>query len=123
MSGRSISLGDVLLISLPAHAPEGREQVGVRPAVVVGLPESLGVPRFPLCIVAPLTTREGEWSRRAPDLFPRLGAGSGGLTKDSTVLLDQVRSVDPSRVRGYLGSLSGRDFDPIQSGVRRIFGL
>lgn len=120
---RPISLGDVLLISLPAHSPEGREQVGVRPAIVVGLPESLGVPRFPLCIVAPLTTRKGEWIRRAPELYPRLGAGSGGLTRDSTVLLDQVRSVDLSRVRGYLGSLPGRDFVLIQSGVRRMFGL
>ena len=120
MSERKVGPGGVLLVALPAQEPGGREQEGLRPAVVVGTPES---PRFPVSIVVPLTTRGGSWAERSPVLYPKLLAGSGGLQRDSVVLLDQVRSLDIGRVRGYLGSLETDEFHPIQSGLRRMFGL
>jgi mRNA interferase MazF len=118
-----VGFGDILLIALPTHAPRGHEQEGSRPAVVVGLPERAGEPRYPTVLVVPLTTQEGAWSRKAPMLYPRIRAGAGGLPQPSIVLLDQLRSVDAQRVSRYLGSLTEDEFQPIQVGLTQIFDL
>jgi mRNA interferase MazF len=118
-----VSFGDILLIMLPTHAPRGQEQEGVRPAVVVGLPERAGQPRFSTLLVIPLTTQEGTWSKKAPRLYPRLRGGAGGLPRPSIALLDQVRSIDARRVSSYLGSLTSKEFQPITDGLKQIFGF
>ena len=118
-----VSFGDILVIMLPTHAPRGHEQEGERPAVVVGLPDRAGQPRFPTVLVIPLTTQEGIWSRKAPLLYPRLRTGAGGLPRPSIALLDQVRSIDSRRVSRYLGSLTGKEFQPIRKGLKKIFGF
>jgi len=51
--------GDVVIALFPEHVPAGHEQRGVRPAIVLGFPEKLGQPRFPVVLVAPLTTDRG----------------------------------------------------------------
>lgn len=122
MTIRPINLGDVLLVALPAQEPKGHEQEGLRPAVVVGLPERVGTARYPLSLVAPMTTQRGTWAERSPDLYPILEAGSGGLTRTSIVLLDQVRSLDLGRIRGYLGSLEREKLAPISAGIRGMCG-
>jgi mRNA interferase MazF len=118
-----VGFGDILLISLPSHAPPGHEQEGMRPAVVVGLPERAGEPRYPTVLVVPLTTQEGVWSKKAPVLYPRIRAGAGGLPRPFIVLLDQLRSVDVRRVSRYLGSLTGDELQPIHDGLQQIFGI
>lgn len=118
-----VSFGDILLIMLPSHAPAGHEQEGVRPAVVVGLPQRAGQPRFSTLLVIPFTTQEGTWSKKAPRLYPRLRSGAGGLPRPSIALLDQVRSIDARRVSSYLGSLTGKEFQPIKEGLKQIFGF
>jgi mRNA interferase MazF len=118
-----VSFGDILLIMLPTHAPAGHEQEGLRPAVVVGLPERAGQPRFSTLLVIPLTTQEGTWSKKAPLLYPRLRGGAAGLPRPSIALLDQVRSIDARRVSSYLGSLTGKEFQPIKEGLKQIFGF
>ena len=118
-----VDFGDILLISLPSHAPRGHEQEGLRPAVVVGLPERAGDPRYPTVLVVPLTTQEGTWSRKAPVLYPRIQAGAAGLPRPSIALLDQLRSIDVRRVSRYLGSLGQEEFQPVHDGLRQIFGF
>ena len=43
---KTLAVGDVISALFPEHVPGGREQQGYRPAVVVGIPERLGLPRF-----------------------------------------------------------------------------
>ncbi len=70
-----------------------------RPAVVVGLPELAGAPRFGVVIVAPMTTDRGQqWADRSPGLYPRYPAGTANLKSSSMCLLDQVRALDVERV-------------------------
>lgn len=72
--------------------------------------------RFPVLLVAPLTTDRGQpWVLAAPDLYPRLLRGTAGLPSDSIVLLDQARSIDAERVRRSLGALDAKVFAPIRS--------
>ena len=117
----ALAAGDVISALFPEHVPGGREQQGFRPAVVVGIPERLGVPRFEVLIVVPMTTDRGqEWSERSPALYPRLAKGTASLRSPSICLLDQVRSIGAERVRGYRRTLDAEQYRPIHDGLRRM---
>jgi len=115
----AVAAGDVLSITLPTHDPEGHEQEGVRPAVVVGVPQ--GYMRYPVVIVVPLTTQSGLWVARNPALYQSLPPGAGGIPRASTVLIDQVRAVDIRRVRAYIGTLEEAAFEPIRTNLLKLF--
>jgi mRNA interferase MazF len=114
-----LSVGAVVLVAFPISDPRGREQEGKRPAIVVGLP--IGEARYPMVVVVPMTTATGPWVDRNPDLYHRLSAGTAGLTRDSVVLLDQVRSIDATRITGYLGSLTAEQYQPIEIALKQLF--
>lgn len=124
MSATKLELGDVVTARFPAQDPQGHEQEGYRPAVVVGLPTTLGRPRFDLVLVVPLTTdRKQSWAAASPDLYPRLKAGVSGLPQDSLVLLEQTRTLDKDRLTRYLGQLSEKQYEPIKQGLARMCEL
>ena len=121
---RNLAPGDIVMALFPEHVPPGHEQFGYRPAVVVGLADFLGLPRYPVAMVTPLTTHRGQdWAQRSPQLYPAIKAGSGGLPADSLALLDQTRGIGRERVARYLGTLPSEGFRPIQQGLHRLFGL
>lgn len=119
MMKNDIKPGDVLLLSFPTHIPKGHEQEGKRPVVVVAVPK--GPMRYPLIIVVPLTTRDGEWANQNLNLYYRIPAGNGGLPKDSIALLDQIRAVDVERIESFIGSLRGDILDSIIRNLIHIF--
>lgn len=124
MSATKLELGDVVTARFPAQNPQGHEQEGYRPAVVVGLPETLGRPRFSMVLVVPLTSdRKQGWAAASPDLYPRLEAGVAGLPQASIVLLEQTRTLDKGRMARYLGQLSGAQYEPIRRGLVRMCEL
>lgn len=108
----------------PAQDPQGHEQEGYRPAIVVGLPATLGRPRFDMVLVVPLTTdRKQSWAAASPELYPRLQAGVAGLPQVSIVLLEQTRTLDKGRMARYLGRLSEAQYEAIRQGLARMCGL
>ncbi len=121
MTTTPIDIGDVLLIALPTQQPPGREQAGRRPAIVVGLPR--GQLRYPMIWVAPLTTQRGDWTNRNPALYPDIHAGIAGLTQNSIVLLDQIRSLDMQRIIGYIGTLPTDQYQPLFETLQQIIGV
>jgi mRNA interferase MazF len=114
-----LECGDVIIVNLPTSTPKGREQQGTRPAVVVGIP--WGEVRYPMLMIAPLTTQSGSWAFNNPSLYPCLLAGAGGLCLSSIVLLDQTRGLDINRVLAYLGTLTPEQYVPIFDGLRQLF--
>ena len=78
--------GQILNVYLPTRDPLGREQEGSRPCVLIADPSEIQSLRFPLLIIAPMTTRPFA----DLPLYPRLKRGAGRLPMDSTVLLDQL---------------------------------
>jgi mRNA-degrading endonuclease toxin of MazEF toxin-antitoxin module len=112
---------DVFMVDLPQKNPPGHEQHGYRPVVILS---SFDSSRYSTVIVVPLSQlssmREG-WVNNSPNLYPVLLKGSGGLTKDSIVLLDQITSIDSSRIQRYLGSLTLEEYKPIAEGVQTLF--
>lgn len=121
MTNRLLQFGDIVTVRFPQQNPQGREQEGYRPAIVVGFPTRLGVPRFQLIVVIPMTTARGQaWAIASPDLYPRFPAGIAELRSASIALLDQVRAIDVNRIVEYRGSLTVDEYAPILSGLQRM---
>lgn len=117
----ALALGDVLTVSIPERVPPGHEQEGVRPAVVVGLPDRLGPGRFPVVVIVPFTSYRGQaWVDAAPERYPRLDAGVAGLRSPSVALLDQVLALDLRRLQKRRGHLSAEQYEAVRSGLGRI---
>ena len=63
--------------------------------------------RFPLIAVVPVTGTPAQGA-----LYPALAPGSSVLTKPSTALVDQLRSIDKQRVRRRYGEVSPKKLEP-----------
>jgi mRNA interferase MazF len=109
--------GSILEIRLPEHRPRAHEQEGLRPCMLVLDPSKLQKVPFPQLWVAPITSTmlpEGENRIRLED-------GDGGLALGGTLLLDQMRAVDLSRLRSRHGQLSGAKLERVKNAVKALF--
>lgn len=74
----------------------------------------VGIPsrevRYPMLMIAPLTTQSSSWVLKNPSLYPHFSSGAGGLSLSSIVLLDQTRRLYINRVLGYLGTLTSEQY-------------
>lgn len=96
----------------------GHEQRGQRPCVVVSDPDVLDDQRYPLVGVVPITGTPGVGA-----LYPSLAPGASGLTKPSSALVDQVRSIDKRRIHRVFGVLSHDELRRIDDGLMLFLGL
>jgi mRNA interferase MazF len=74
----------------------------------------------PITIVAAITSTVDE------ELYPsevKVRAREGGLTKDSVVLLNQIRSIDRARLVRRLGRLASRTMAAVDSALAVSLGL
>ena len=78
----------------------GSEQGGIRPVVI--LQNNVGNRHSPTVIAAAITSRKGK--HKLPT-HVNLDAPVPGLYRDSIILLEQLRTIDKSRLRGKVGSL------------------
>lgn len=91
--------GEVYVVSLDPTI--GAEIQKSRPAVI--LQNDIANRHSPVTIVAAITSKADD------SLFPTevlVRAGEGGLTRDSVVLLNQLRSIDRTRLVRRLGHLA-----------------
>lgn len=79
----------------------GSEQGGVRPVLVVQ--NDVGNKFSPTVIAAAVTSQMGK--ARLPTHIA-LKASDFGLAKDSVILLEQIRTLDKSRLKEKIGELS-----------------
>lgn len=77
----------------------GHEQAGRRPVVVVSR-EAFNATGWRLCICVPLTTRD-----RGSPLHVAIAPPEGGVREASFALVDQVRSLDRSRLLERWGAI------------------
>jgi mRNA interferase MazF len=92
----------------------GTEIAKTRPGVIIS--NDLGNQYSRRVIVAAIGTRRSE---RVYPFEVAVPAGEGGLTRDSTVMLDQIRSVDKQRLGGLMGSLSADRMVEVSAAIRR----
>lgn len=112
----SLARGTVVLVDL--EPTQGHEQQGTRPCVVVSDAAVNSNQRFPLIAVVPVTGTPGPGA-----LYPALTPGTSGLSKPSTALVDQVRSIDKQRIRRRYGQVSAAELEAIDNGLCLFLGL
>jgi mRNA interferase MazF len=89
-----------------------------RPALIIQ--NNIGNRASPLTIIAPLSTK---FSLPLYPVQVRVTANEGGLTGDSVVLLNQIRSIDKTRLVKRLGRLMPTTMQSVDLAIRISLGL
>lgn len=108
--------GDIFIADLDPAA--GSEQGGVRPVLIVQ--NERGNRFSPTVICAAMTSRTGKH-----DLPTHvwIAAQDSGLTRDSLVLCEQIRTVDKSRLRAFAGHIGGLAMRRVDQALRAAIAL
>ena len=96
----------------------GSEQGGVRPVLIVQ--NDVGNKHSPTVIAAAITSQTGK--ARLPTHI-NIAGGSVGLTKDSVILLEQIRTIDKKRLREHMGRLDEKQMMEVDNAIAVSFGL
>ena len=96
----------------------GSEQGGIRPVLIVQ--NDTGNKHSPTVIAAAITSQTGK--ARLPTHI-ELNAQSVGLSRDSVILLEQVRTIDKSRLRERMGKLDDTTMTKVDNAIAVSFGL
>lgn len=112
----TIKRGDIFYADLSPVV--GSEQGGVRPVLIVQ--NDVGNRYSPTVIAAAITSQRDK--TKLPTHI-QVSAENCGLSKDSIVLLEQVRTIDKRRLKEHLGSLDGECMDQIDQAISVSLGL
>ena len=96
----------------------GSEQGGTRPVLIVQ--NDMGNKHSPTVIAAAITSQMNK--ARLPTHIELIGPAVG-LTKNSVVLLEQIRTIDKKRLREHMGRLDGAMMDKVDDAIAVSFGL
>ena len=96
----------------------GSEQGGMRPVLIVQ--NDTGNKHSPTVIAAAITSQVGK--ARLPTHI-ELSAQSYGLSRDSVILLEQIRTIDKKRLKERMGTLDSTAMDKINNALSISFGL
>jgi len=96
----------------------GHEQGGRRPVLIIQ--NDIGNRYSPTTIVAAIT------SAISPKAYPtevQVPAGAGGLSAPSAVLLNQIKTIDKSRLESYVGRLDEATMRRVDRAIQISLGL
>ena len=110
----TILRGDIYYADL--NPTVGSEQGGVRPLVI--LQNNVGNRHSPTVIAAAITAKP-----KKPLPTHAAIAGISGLSRESFVLLEQIRTIDRSRLREYVGRLDEQEMQKIDEALAISVGL
>ena len=113
---RKIRRGQIYLANLEPII--GSEQGGIRPVLIIQ--NNKGSKHSGTTIVAPITTRH------IPNRLPvhvYTFAGSSGLPQNSSVMLEQIRVLDKSRLTDYVGRINDFTMDEVDRALKISVGL
>jgi mRNA interferase MazF len=96
----------------------GSEQGGMRPVLIVQ--NDTGNKHSPTVIAAAITSQINK--ARLPTHI-ELEAQAYGLTKDSVILLEQVRTIDKRRLRDRVGQLDNQLMGRVDDAIAVSLGL
>ena len=96
----------------------GSEQGGLRPVLIVQ--NDIGNRYSPTVIAAAITSRMSK--AKLPTHIDVIG-NDAGLAKDSVILLEQIRTIDKSRLRERMGRLDENTMSAVDSAIAVSFGL
>ncbi len=112
----NIKRGDIFYADLSPVV--GSEQGGIRPVLIVQ--NDVGNKYSPTVIAAAITSQ--QFKSKMPTHI-NVNASVCGLSKDSVVLLEQIRTLDKKRLREKMGNLPETDMDRIDDALSVSIGL
>ena len=111
----TVRRGDIFFADLSPVV--GSEQGGTRPVVVIQ--NNTGNKFSPTVIVAAVTSQMHK-SNLPTHIFVDYGTG---LSKPSVILLEQIRTLDKSRLREKVGHLNDGMLNAVDNAIAKSFGL
>lgn len=112
----NIKRGDIFYADLSPVI--GSEQGGVRPVLIVQ--NDVGNKFSPTVIAAAITSQQAK--SKLPTHI-NLKADGSGLSKDSVVLLEQIRTIDKKRLKEKMGFVDNTEMNQINKALSVSFGL
>lgn len=112
----TIKKGDIFLANL--EPVKGSEQGGIRPVLIIQ--NDISNKYSPVTIISAITSRvyEKEFST---NIF--ISKKDSGLNKDSTIMLNQLRTIDKSRIIKKVGSLDLFLMNQVDKAIKVSLGL
>ncbi len=104
----------------------GSEQGGLRPVLIIQ--NDVGNRYSPTVIAAAITSRTGKAKLPthidvAVSSTSSVGDEAPGLTRDSVILLEQIRTIDKRRLREKMGHLDDAVMDRVNAAIAVSFRL
>ena len=96
----------------------GSEQGGLRPVLIVQ--NNVGNRYSPTVIAAAITSRLGKAKLPTHIDVPSV---SSGLARDSVILLEQIRTIDKTRLKEKMGHLDSAIMAQVNNAIAVSFGL
>ena len=112
----TVKRGDIYYADLSPVV--GSEQGGTRPVLIVQ--NDTGNRHSPTVIAAAITSQTGK--ARLPTHI-KIAGGSVGLSKDSVILLEQIRTIDKKRLKEHMGRLDEQSMGRVNQALQISFGL
>jgi len=111
-----IKKGDIFITNL--EPIRGREQGGIRPCLVIQ--NDKGNKYSPLTIIAPITSK--KFTKEFPtNVF--ISKQESKLDKDSTILLNQIRTTDKTRLIKKISVLNNQMMMKVNMAIKISLGL
>ncbi|MCQ2419268.1 MAG: type II toxin-antitoxin system PemK/MazF family toxin [Clostridia bacterium] len=112
----TVKRGDIFFADLSPVV--GSEQGGTRPVLIVQ--NDTGNRHSPTVIAAAITSQTGK--AKLPTHIELTGHDVG-LSKNSVVLLEQIRTIDKKRLKEHMGRLDEQLMNQVDSAIAVSFGL
>ncbi|MBQ3194964.1 MAG: type II toxin-antitoxin system PemK/MazF family toxin [Clostridia bacterium] len=110
---KHIKRGEIYYTNLDSTI--GSEQSGNRPVLIIQ--NDTGNLHSNTTIVAAITSKEKK------AMISHINIDNCGLNGPSLVLLEQIRTIDKSRLGGYIGKLSSSEMNQVDIAIVKSFGI
>ncbi|ELC8392142.1 PemK family transcriptional regulator [Clostridium perfringens] len=110
---RNYLRGDIFYADLPDK--KGSEQSGVRPVVIIQ--NNLGNKYGKTLIVAPITSQDKKELPVHSEIY------NINLERGSTILLEQVTTIDKNKVKEFVGHITRNELKKLNIALARSVGL
>lgn len=96
----------------------GSEQKGCRPVLI--LQNDIGNKFSPTTMIAPITTKEYNGEKQPTHVSVEV---FNKIRPNSIILLEQIRTIDKSRLKGYVCNLDDEEMQKVENAILISLGI
>lgn len=96
----------------------GSEQRGYRPVLI--LQNDIGNKYSPTTMIAPITTKENDGEKQPTHVSVKV---LNKIRPNSVILLEQIKTIDKSRLKGYVCNIDDQDMQKVENAILISLGI